>query len=165
MSTDEDTAATLAIDPPEAPEVTAAPPDPQPEVEPEADEDEGPDAPPPVPQAVVRGLLSSVGLGLHFTLGHDDVPDHWQFTAGELDALTPPLTRIINRRPALRRAAHAGDAMTIATTLAGYTGRNVIDARRAADARHDEPQEEPDARDQPRQARPAPAGGPTYAAS
>lgn len=123
--------ADLSIGAPGRPEVEAPPGDPFVEPDDVADEPV-----PEVDEAVVRGLLRSLGGGASFALGDADVPDHWRFTDRELDDLTPPLTRIINRRPKLRRAVLRGDEMTVAVVLAGYAGRNVAAARTAQEVRN-----------------------------
>ncbi len=86
---------------------------------------------PQVDESIVRTALRSVAGVASYTLGRDDVDEHWQFTARELDDLTPPLTRIINRRPQLRAAVARGDEAAVAIVLASYTGRNVASGRRA----------------------------------
>jgi hypothetical protein len=118
-----------------------------PEVEPEAAEldaalaDAEITEPPQVDPSVVRGLLASAGVALGHVAGDDDVEGHWRFTSTELDDLTPPLTRIVNRNPRLRRAVMRGDELTVAVLLAGYTGRNVALAREAKEARDEQPGE------------------------
>jgi hypothetical protein len=104
-----------------------------------------PDDPlPAVTMDQVRAVVMSAGVVLGMAFGDEDVPDHWRFTEAELAALVPPLTAIINRRPALRRAVQRSDEATVAIVLAGYTGRN-LDAWRAArrqrDAREGEARE------------------------
>lgn len=82
---------------------------------------------PEVPEAVVRGILATLGTVLAISpLAVEEVPDHWLFTERELNDLTPPLTRIVNARPQLRAAAARGDEVTVAVQLAGFTGRNLI---------------------------------------
>lgn len=126
-------AVSLGIGAPDAPEVN----------EPAADPG-GPDVvwaddvSPEVPEPVVRGILSAMGVVLAQVLEDPDVVDHWRFTSRELDDLTPPVARIINRRPQLRRAVQAGDEITVAIQLAGYVGRNVADGARARAARNEE---------------------------
>lgn len=113
-----------------------------PEVDHEADLDEldeldATDVPGHVTEDMVRGLLAGVGL-----LADQIAPEHLAleltFTEDELDGLVPPLTRIINRRPALVAAVHRGDELTVATYLAGYVGRNYSNARRAHEDRERE---------------------------
>ncbi len=86
---------------------------------------------PLVNESLVRGLLKGVGSAANTTIGRDDVEDHWKFDDDELDQLTPPLTRIINKRPKLRQAIARGDEAIIAMVLANYTGRNIAAARGA----------------------------------
>lgn len=125
----------LSIDPPTTPAVSAAADGPDQWEEP------APDVP-EVPEAVVRGILASAGTVLGMSpLADPDVAAHWRFTEPELDALTPPMTRIVNARPALRQAAAHGDEMTIAVQLLGYTGRNLLTGAAAKKARRTETEE------------------------
>jgi hypothetical protein len=94
--------------------------------------------PPEVDDWMVRGVLRSVvegGLGLVF--GDPDAPELWDFTDKELEGIVPPLTRIINRRPALRAAVIRGDEAVVAVIFASYLGRNFADRRRVRRARED----------------------------
>lgn len=90
---------------------------------------------PAVTMDQVKALVMGAGLMLGMAIGDDDVPEHWRFTDAELAALVPPLTAMINRRPALQRAVRRGDEFTIALVLAGYAGRNVDSLRAARKAR------------------------------
>lgn len=96
------------------------------------------DALPAVTMDQVRVVVMSAGLMLSMTLGDADVADHWRFTELELAALVPPLTTVINRRPALRRAVLRSDEATIALVLAGYAGRNLDSWRGAKKHRDDQ---------------------------
>lgn len=119
----------LTIGPPAPPEVRTAPGERSELVE--------LDEPAHVDESVVRGLLKGIGGALGHVVGDEDVGDHWRFTERELDDLTPPVTRIVNRNSGLRRAVMKGDSITVAITLAGYAGRNV-DLARAARKERDE---------------------------
>lgn len=119
----------LTIGPPAPPEVRTAPGERHELVELEEA--------PQVDESVVRGLLKGIGGTLGYALGDDDVADHWRFTDRELDDLTPPVTRIVNRNNKLRRAVMKGDEIAVAIALAGYAGRNV-DLARAARKERDE---------------------------
>ncbi len=88
-----------------------------------------PDDAPPVLEVVVRGLLAGIGAAASTLAAPPELPAAWRFTPAELDDLTPPLTRIINARPALRRAVHRGDHLSVAIQLSAYIGRNVNDLR------------------------------------
>jgi hypothetical protein len=96
---------------------------------------------PQVPEPVVRGILAALGSVASTVAAPDDLPDAWRFTPRELDDLTPPLARVVNARPALRRAVQRGDSMTVAVHLAGYVGRNVQDLRKAANDREPDPRD------------------------
>jgi hypothetical protein len=92
---------------------------------------------PQVDETVVRTMLRAVGGGLGYSLGDEDVPEHWRFTERELDDLTPPLTRIVNRNAKLRRAVIRGDEMAVMVAVGGYMGRNMSDGMRAGRARRE----------------------------
>lgn len=96
---------------------------------------------PHVDEALVEGLLRSLGGGLEYVAGDPDVPEHWRFTDRELRDVVPPLTRIINRRPQLRRAVARGDEMAVAIVLAGYAGRNVAAGQAAKEVRRERQRE------------------------
>ena len=78
----------------------------------------------PVSETQVRDLLDGLGraASVPFNAG---VPGLWRFSDDELDGLVPPLTRVINRRPALARAVHNGDQITVALQLSAYAGRRI----------------------------------------
>ncbi|MGH9042681.1 MAG: hypothetical protein ACRDZ3_20895 [Acidimicrobiia bacterium] len=114
---------------------------------------------PQVDETVVRSMLRAVGGGLGYGLGDEDVPDHWRFTEGELDDLTPPLTRVINRNAKLRRAVIRGDEMAVGVVVAGYVGRNVNEGYKAGRARRERDGETPDAQGDVRAHGPGLVGG------
>lgn len=117
--------ADLAIGDPEAPEVD--PEEAQAQAYDLADDlDAGADVP-MVDEAVVRGLLAAAGGLVAMAAAPEEAPEVWTFTERELDDLTPPVTRIVNRRPQLRRAVMHGDEVAVAMVLAGYVGRNAAD--------------------------------------
>lgn len=97
-----------------------------------------------VPEAdpvAVRAILELIGESMH-SLGtvlptgrvpmlqliatEELVPDHWKFTSTELDLLTPPVTRIINARPALRAAVQKADHVIIAKAIFGWGSTNML---------------------------------------
>jgi len=90
---------------------------------------------PPVDAATVKVVLMALGSGVNALAGDDDVPGQWKFTPGELDAIAPPLTNIINARPKLRAAVARGDYMVVGIHLAGYAGRNLGAGSRAKEQR------------------------------
>lgn len=92
-------------------------------------------APSVVTEAQVRALLAAGGRGLGSVVGDDDVPGHWHFTDDELDAITPPLTRAVNRSPRLVRAVEQSDTAVIAVTLGAYGWRNIDAGVKASRAR------------------------------
>lgn len=123
----------LTVGPPPRPETEAEPG--APSDTPLFAEPAEPELVPPVDEAVVRGLVKGLGSVAHVIAGDDDVEDHWQFTDAELDGVTPPLTRIINRRPKWRAAVARGDEATVLLILASYGGRNVEAGRKAREER------------------------------
>lgn len=125
--------ADLTIGPPPEPEVESTPA--VDDVGLDVDDLGGLESAPHIDESIVRSLLKGLGGAVGYVAGDDDVPEHWRFTDGELDALVPPLTRIINRRPQLARAVARGDEATVALVLAGYAGRNVAAGRKAKEAR------------------------------
>lgn len=108
--------------------IVGAPPlpelDPETMVEPPgAEADTGDD--PEVPEAAVRAALAAAGgLVGHFA-GDKRVPGHWRFSADELDDLTPPVTRMVNANPMLRRVVGRADALTAGMVLIRYITRNL----------------------------------------
>lgn len=120
------------------------------------------DLAPEVDELVVRTLLSSMGGMLHVAIGDEDVPEHWEFTPRELDQLTPPLTRWVNRQPRLRKAVAHGDELAVGVALASYAGRNITAAQQARAARDEEGNDAHVDREAPGPAGPAGAapGGP-----
>ena len=90
---------------------------------------------PAVTMDQVRVVVMSAGVMLGMAFGDEDAPDVWRFTDAELAGLVPPLTSVINRRPALQQAVRRSDEVTIALVLAGYTGRNLDKLRTARKAR------------------------------
>lgn len=122
----------LSVGPPAPPEVRTPPASAGPDDRALLLEDEHV---PQVDESIVRSLLSGLGGTLGHLAGDQDVVEHWRFTTQELDDLTPPLTRIVNRNTGLRRAVIKGDEMAVALVLAGYLGRNVADGKRARDRR------------------------------
>jgi hypothetical protein len=96
------------------------------------------DAPVPVLDVdQVRRFLAGLGSVAGFALADPDVPEHWRFTADELDDLAPAITAIANRRPAMAMAIERSDYVVVAMHLARYTGRNVQAGRAARTAREE----------------------------
>jgi hypothetical protein len=78
---------------------------------------------PVITPAQVRDILDGAGRAFSVPPLHLGIPGLWRFTPDELDGLAPPLTRIVNRRPALARAVAKGDEVLVLLQLAGYFGR------------------------------------------
>ena len=118
-------------------------PAPIPEVRPQATNDVGhnelllEESVPQVDESVVRVSLQALGGLLSYPLSDDDVVDHWRFTDRELNDLTPPLTRIVNRNARLRRAVIRGDEVAVAVAFGGYVGRNMTEGHKARKVRRE----------------------------
>lgn len=114
------------FDPAGAPEPELAPPA---GLEPVAEWEEG----------TVRSILTAKGTVLHMAVGVGE--EEWLYLQHELDAIAPPLTRILNRYPVTRAAAEGGDAIAVMIGLGGYVSRSYIERRAAlADAEQAEPE-------------------------
>lgn len=91
---------------------------------------------PEVSEPMVRAALAAAGQLVAMGMAHPDIPRHWQPTADELDRMTPPATRLVNRSPAMRRVAAMGDPMLLGIEVVRFVTRN-IDAQRRHDAAQD----------------------------
>lgn len=80
---------------------------------------------PEVSEDKMRRVLSVIGLGAHMAVGNPHIDEHWAFTDGELDVLTPPLTAYVNRSQRLRAAVDRGDIVTVVVGLGLYAKRNL----------------------------------------
>ena len=79
----------------------------------------------------VRELLTLQGEIAHaFLSAGEDDKDTWIHTERDLNAIAPPLTRIMNRYDAMRAAAAAGDEILLASAVSRYGARNYIKRRR-----------------------------------
>lgn len=72
---------------------------------------------------VMRGLLKAKGAALHSIAGKAE--QDWAYTSEELDAISVPLTNILNRYDATRAAAGTGDELAAILGLSGYAMRSV----------------------------------------
>lgn len=79
----------------------------------------------------VRQLLVAKGAALHHLVAVDKQSTEWAYLPGDLDAVAPPLTAILNRYEPTRAAAHMGDEIALLVGLAGYTTRSVMERRHA----------------------------------
>jgi len=84
-----------------------------------------------VSELTVRAALAAVGGLMGFALGDRRIPDHWRFTDSELDDLTPPVTRIVNRNPRLARYVAHADAAAAGLVIVRYALRNFDLAKQA----------------------------------
>ena len=103
--------------------------------------DEGIPPPPPEPiplieisEEQVRGVLRAQGALLHGTAAVEKDSTEWVYLQADLDAIVPPLTRIVNRYDVLARAMAHGDFLAIALGMAGY-GKRSLEERAAGLAR------------------------------
>jgi hypothetical protein len=122
----------LTIGPPGAPEVDVEAAD----VDEHQDYELGDGTPAPViSEKQVRDILDGAGRAFSLPPMNLGVADLWKFSSDELDGLTPPLTRVINKRPRLARAVAKGDEVFVLLQLVGYFGKRgdvVMAERRAA---------------------------------
>jgi hypothetical protein len=72
---------------------------------------------------VMRGLLKAKGAALHSIAGKAE--NDWAYTSEELDAISVPLTNILNRYDATRAAAGTGDELAAILGLSGYAMRSI----------------------------------------
>lgn len=105
-------------------EAAARQPDPEP---PAADIRAMPEPAPMWELDRVEQLLTAQGRAVHSLVGvaHED----WVYTEGDLEAIAPPLTSILNRYPATRAAASAGDELALLIGLGGYVMRSWTERR------------------------------------
>lgn len=90
---------------------------------------------PTVDEGTVRSILAGLGNMASLIDRVEGAPDLWRFTDAELDQLAPPITRLANRNPVLRRALLHGDYVVIAMGLSQYAVRNVSTRKDATNAR------------------------------
>ena len=88
----------------------------------------------------VRSLLETQGAALHAIAGKAE--QDWVYTKVELDAISKPLTRILNRYDATRIAAGTGDEIAL---LLGFTGHTLRSLQECKAALAEEDDEEPPA--------------------
>lgn len=86
----------------------------------------------------VRSILEAKGSAIHALAGVAE--RDWKYTRDDLDAIAPPLTRILNRYPATRAAAGTGDELAVMIGLGGYASRSWIERSAAIAAAEDEPE-------------------------
>lgn len=79
----------------------------------------------------VRSLLVTQGNVTHALLkvGPEDT-ETWKQTEEDLNAIAPPMTRLLNRYDVTRAAAAAGDEIALGAALAAYGARNYTRRRR-----------------------------------
>lgn len=89
---------------------------------------------PHVDEDTVRSLLEAQGSAVHALVAVDKSSDEWVWLRAELDAIVPPLTRIINRyEPLARLTGEYGDPIAVAIAIGGY-GRRSLEERAIAAA-------------------------------
>jgi hypothetical protein len=64
-----------------------------------------------------------------FKVGPDD-RETWKQTEEDLNAIAPPMTRLLNRYDVTRAAAAAGDEIALAAAITAYGARNYTRRRR-----------------------------------
>jgi hypothetical protein len=91
-------------------------------------------------EGTVRSILTAQGAVVHGLVGVAD--DDWIYLQHELEAIAPPLTRVLNRYDALRAAAGTGDELALMIGLGGYVSRSWM-TRKAELALREEEEPEP----------------------
>lgn len=78
-----------------------------------------------VPEETVRDLLRGQGALVHALFAVDPASTEWVYVQAELDAIAPPLTRIVNRYQALAAIAKHGDVAGVGLGLFAYGKRSL----------------------------------------
>lgn len=90
---------------------------------------------------VISSLLATKGRVLHAGIGV--AAEDWKYTELDLAAIAPPLTRIMNRYPAIAKYAPYADPITIFTAMSAYTARSMHERRQVlAEIRAEQTEEE-----------------------
>jgi hypothetical protein len=93
---------------------------------------------PEVSEDQIRGVLLNAGDGLHAVVGVGDLD--WVMTETDLERIAPPLTRIVNRYPALAAVAGHSDEVAVSIGAGLWTWRSLLERRAVLRAREsDEP--------------------------
>lgn len=113
-----------------------------------------PELPPPPPTAeaplealeqweedAIKSLLGIQGRVLHAAVGIAE--QDWVHTDADLAAIAPPLTRICNRYEPIRRYARHADPLALATGLAAYATRSLLERRQELELHEPAPDTEP----------------------
>lgn len=74
----------------------------------------------PMTEAEVADMLENVAGWLGMVLPNANTPDLWEFTAPEVESLAPPLTRVINKRPAAVLVLQRTDELVVALAIGKY---------------------------------------------
>jgi hypothetical protein len=101
----------------------------------------GPDVPleaftPDVDEEQIRSALRNLGDGAHAVIGVGELD--WCMTQTDLERIAPPLTRIVNRYPALAAAAGHSDELAVAIGTGLYTWRSLLERQAVLRARETE---------------------------
>lgn len=81
----------------------------------------------------VRSILTAKGGAIHAVAGVSE--EDWIYTQADLDAIAPPLTRILNRYPVTQAAAGTGDELAVMIGLGGYAMRSYAERKAELEAR------------------------------
>jgi hypothetical protein len=79
----------------------------------------------------VRTVLETQGAVVHGLVAVEPESTEWLYTRADLQAIAPPLTRILNRYDATRAAAAASDELAVAVGFAGYAARSYSERKSA----------------------------------
>ena len=89
----------------------------------------------------IKSLLGIQGRVLHAAVGVAE--QDWVHTDADLAAIAPPLTRICNRYEPIRRYARHADPLALATGLAAYATRSLLERREELALHEPPPDTEP----------------------
>lgn len=114
----------------------------------------------------LRPILKAQGQMLHHAIAVDKESDEWVYTDGDLDAITPPLAKVMNRYAVTAAAAAVGDEIGLGLALFAYASRS-IKTRMASIAERDDEGPVPitGVAPGPEEARPDDLAGPAAAAT
>jgi hypothetical protein len=86
-----------------------------------------PELPPEWEVDTLRQILTAKGSLIHSIAGVGE--QDWHYTEADLQAIAPPLARILNRYPVTRAAAGTGDEIALTIGLGGYVSRSYRERR------------------------------------
>lgn len=85
-----------------------------------------------VSEEQVRDVLGMGGDAVHMAVGVGEVD--WAMTKTDLDRIAPPLTRILNRYPAVAEVVQHSDELAVAGGVGLWAWRSILERRAVLDA-------------------------------